>query len=147
MGTGIQLRAANKNDLDSIQRILESCKLPIDDIPQKVDSLFVAYEGSELVGTGGVEMYGRVGLLRSIAILEYYRGRGYGKNLVDSVVEKAKAKGIKELFLLTTTAQNFFSKLGFEVVKRDSAPAAIRTTEEFKHICAVTSVLMRKKLQ
>jgi N-acetylglutamate synthase-like GNAT family acetyltransferase len=60
--------------------------------------------------------------------------------------EQAKASGIRELYLLTTTAETFFAKRGFLRAPRDSAPPAIRATREFSGICPASSAFMSKRL-
>ena len=147
MSIPIRLREATAEDLQFILSLLKSNDLCIDDVPQKVASLFVGYSDSKIVGIGGVEVYGNVGLLRSIVIKKQFRRKGLGKALVSKIIESAKGKGLRELYLLTTTAEDFFSKMGFQKIKRDAAPAAIRNTAEFGEMCAVTSILMRKKIQ
>jgi amino-acid N-acetyltransferase len=54
--------------------------------------------------------------------------------------------GVKELYLLTTTAEKFFPKLGFDSIDRDNVPTPIQATEEFSSICPSTAVCMVKKL-
>ncbi|EMN92862.1 hypothetical protein LEP1GSC110_4246 [Leptospira interrogans serovar Medanensis str. UT053] len=43
----------------------------------------------------------------------------------------AQSKEIKELYLLITTAESFFSHLGFEIVDRSIVPEAIRMSSDF----------------
>jgi amino-acid N-acetyltransferase len=121
--------------------------LCFEDVPQKVTSLSVAYADSKIVGIGGVEVYGEVGLLRSVVIKEQFRRKGLGEALVTELIKSAKAKGVRELYLLTTTAEDFFGQIGFKKTKRDAAPSAIKNTTEFKELCTATSVLMRKKIK
>lgn len=146
LGVRIRIREATEQDLPFVVGLLKSNDLCYEDIPQKVRSLFIGYVDSKVVGTGGVEVYGQYGLLRSLAVEQPFRGKGYGKALVSKVIESAMRKGVKELYLLTTSAENFFTQLGFRKVERNNSPAAIQNTTEFKELCAVTSILMRKKI-
>jgi len=50
------------------------------------------------------------------------------------------------LFLLTTTAADYFSARGFDPVDRSSAPEAIRRTREFAEICPGSAAFMRKRV-
>jgi len=59
----------------------------------------------------------------------------------------AQQKSVKTLFLPTTTAAEFFPKLGYQVIQRDRAPASIAKTEEFKSICPVSAVCLFKNLE
>jgi amino-acid N-acetyltransferase len=121
--------------------------LCFEDVPQKISSLFLGYADSKVIGIGGVEVFGKVGLLRSVVIKEQFRRKGLGKMLISEIIETTKRRGVSELYLLTTTAEDFFSRIGFKKIERNAAPAAIKNTTEFKELCSVTSVLMWRKLQ
>ena len=58
----------------------------------------------------------------------------------------AKEKDIKQLYLLTLTADRFFEKECFERISRESMPEAIQNTTEFTSICPVSSVCMKKEI-
>jgi ABC-type transport system involved in Fe-S cluster assembly fused permease/ATPase subunit len=50
------------------------------------------------------------------------------------------------MYLLTTSAADFFARLGYKRLERDEAPGAIRATSEFAALCPVDSVLMTKEV-
>ena len=58
----------------------------------------------------------------------------------------AAEKGVATLYLLTTTAADFFGRRGYEAVPRSAAPAAIAATPQFRDLCPASSVLMRKAI-
>ena len=94
----------------------------------------------------GVELYGDVALLRSLAVAQNVRGQGCGRRLVQEAEQYASRNGVKRLYLLTTTAEAFFRSLGYAGVERDAAPSAIRATSEFSALCSDTAALMAKEL-
>ena len=51
------------------------------------------------------------------------------------------------LYLLTTTAEEFFARCGYEPIDRSRVPEAIRATAEFQSLCPASSVCMRKRLE
>lgn len=63
-------------------------------------------------GVVGLEVYGKVALLRSLAVSATSRGNGYGKDLVARAERYAQSLGVTEIYLLTTTAATFFEQLG-----------------------------------
>nr|MDO8135527.1 arsenic resistance N-acetyltransferase ArsN2 [Candidatus Njordarchaeum guaymaensis] len=142
----IRLRKATRRDLPLIERLLKENDLPFQDVLAKIDSLFIVSSNSQNTGIGGVEVYGEYGLLRSVAIDKPFRGKGYGKALCDKLIQRAKRKGVKELYLLTTTADDFFRRMGFERVVRDSTPLVLQNTSEFRDLCPVSSICMRKRI-
>lgn len=143
----IKLKKVNKTGFPLVEELLKSNGLPYDDIPSKLDDLFLGCVDEKVVGVGGVEIYGNYGLLRSLVIKESFRGKGYGRALCGKLLKYAKLKGVREIYLLTTTGENFFKKkIGFEVINRSMAPAAIQNTTEFKNLCPSTATCTRMKL-
>lgn len=71
-------------------------------------------------GAGGLCYNGEY-ILRCIAVEEEYRGKGYGKRLVEAVMEEAKKRGAARIWL-TAKVPEFYKKFGFRVVPRESAP-------------------------
>ena len=93
-----------------------------------------------------MERFGPVGLLRSLAVSMGARGRGLGRALVSAMEDEARAAGVADIYLLTTTADRFFSKLGYVRIGRDEAPVAIRSTAQFSALCPSSAVVMRKSV-
>jgi amino-acid N-acetyltransferase len=138
-----RLQSATVHDLPLIQRCLEQNHLPSIDIPSVLDKLFLAHLASEVVGIGGVETYGKYGLLRSLVIAKAFRGKGYGRVLCQLLTEQARMQGVQELYLLTTTADLFFEAFGFERVDRQTAPDVLQQTSEFSQLCPASAVCMK----
>jgi amino-acid N-acetyltransferase len=85
-----------------------------------------------------------VGLLRSLAVAEAHRKGGCGRALVSHAESWAWRHGVKTLYLLTTTAANFFARTGYEAISRVQAPAPIAATTQFSSLCPSSATLMRK---
>ena len=127
--------------------LLESCGLPTSDIDLKKFETFLYFGSAENpLGIVGLEIYNSVALLRSLAVSKEARGKGHGKALVSAIENFAKSKNIKELFLLTDTAETFFNKLDYCSIHRESAPESIKNSSEFSTVCKQSAVLMTKKL-
>ena len=130
--------------LKELQQFLEFHKLPSSDL--KLDgTLFIAmYDANrKLVASGGLEQHGETGLLRSLAVEEKLRNRSLGKEIVQTIIERAKKLKIKNLYLLTETAHNYFLKKGFEDVPRDFVPETIKQTTEFSQVCPSSAIVMK----
>ncbi|MEJ5378368.1 MAG: arsenic resistance N-acetyltransferase ArsN2 [bacterium] len=128
-----------------VLEILRQAQLPTADIVNNLNLLGMR-EAGRLVGVVGIEVYGRVGMLRSLAVVSGRRKRGLGVCLVSDAETWAVKHGIRTLYLLTKTAEGFFAKLGYEAVPRSEAPAAIAATAQFSALCPASSTLMRKEL-
>jgi amino-acid N-acetyltransferase len=134
-------------DLSSVKQLLSESGLPIEDITaQHLHHFFGTGSGLELEGLVGLELYGDVALLRSLAVASSRRGTGVGSGLVAHAERHARDQGVQSLYLLTTTAEQFFLRRGYARVPRDEAPAAIKGTKEFSGICPVSSIFMVKQL-
>ena len=58
----------------------------------------------------------------------------------------AKSMEMDSLYLLTLTAEGFFKKCGYRPIARDSAPAEIQETTEFRNLCPASAVCMVRHL-
>ncbi len=135
------------HDYEGLRDTLKQADLPHDeaDLAKAEFFRFVTDDGG-LLGYGGFETYGPDGLLRSVVILESFRGWGFGLQFVKVLESLAKFNGISKLWLLTTTAEEFFVKCGYEKVERAAAPAAIKAANEFSGVCPDTAVCLTKAL-
>lgn len=94
----------------------------------------------------GLEVFAEVALLRSLAVLPENRNSSYGKALVVYAEQHAESLGIKTLYLLTTTVDGYFSRLGYLPMSRTDAPSSIKSTAHYSGLCPMSSIFMAKKL-
>jgi amino-acid N-acetyltransferase len=144
---GIDFSFARPADEAAVKSLLAECGLPFEDISEHLIHFIVAKSGSRLVGVVGLEGLGGVGLLRSVAVKEPYRGKGLGGTLCEKMEGYVASQGIKRLYLLTRNAEGFFSKLGYRRVERAEAPEVVRNTKEFSMFCPETAACMVKDLE
>jgi amino-acid N-acetyltransferase len=138
------LRAAQPADIAAARELLVACGLsPIGMEEQYQAGYIVAQRGDEIMGLAGVEVHGAHGLLRSVAVAPAMRGEGLGAELVRDRIRWAREQGMKSVYLLTTTASEFFTRHGFEIVSRDEAPVEIRASKEFSEVCPSSAVFMK----
>ena len=142
----LTLRRAEEGDLAYVETLLEENGLPSRDVRAKPECFYVGCDGDGRVGVGGVEVYGSDGLLRSVVVERSARGNGFGAALCDALEGEARADGVERLYLLTTTAADFFAERGYVEIERSAAPASIRRTAEFEDLCPATATCMEKSL-
>jgi amino-acid N-acetyltransferase len=127
--------------------LLKEAKLPTEDIDENV-KLFALENQQEMIGTGGLEQMQSYGLLRSVSIKDSEKGRGFGQEITKRIEDYAKSVGIKELYLLTNTAKDFFAtKQNYEAIERNTAPEAIQNCRQFAQTCPSSATVMRKVLK
>lgn len=142
-----ETRCALPADLDRIRQLLASAGLPFEDVDTKrIETFLVVERNGELLATGGVELHGSDGLLRSVVVNETARGSGLGVAITRELETRAQAVGIAALYLLTTTAAAFFPRLGYERFERDAVPEAISRSTEFASLCPAGAACFRKTL-
>lgn len=142
----ITLRRADADDCASIERLLERNDLPSGDVREKRDRFYVAFDGRARVGVGGIEQFGTDGLLRSVVVTASARRAGYGSAICSALEDEARGRDIDALYLLTTTAADFFAGCGYETIDRGDAPAGIQQTAQFSELCPASATCMWKAL-
>ena len=135
-------RRANASDWPTVRDLLAANKLPVQGAQEHLANFLLIEQDGRLLGCIGLERYGESALLRSCAVAEEHRSRGLGKQLARSVIEHATATGVTRIALLTTTADRFFSRLGFAPVARDQLPNEIHASEEFRGACPASAIAM-----
>ena len=136
------VRRAAEQDWPAIEGLLKANGLPLAGARGHLDTCVVAVEHEQLVATAGIEVYGDAGLLRSVAVTPAQHRRGAGSLVVDAVLADAASRGLRTLYLLTTTAVEYFERRGFTQRPRASAPAALADPEEFRGACPASATFM-----
>jgi amino-acid N-acetyltransferase len=140
------IRDATTNDLMNIKSLLESVSLPSVDIDDHIHNFLILEYAGTPIGTIGMEIYGETALLRSLAVRKEYQFDGYGKRLCRKLILNAERKSIKDIYLLTNTAEKYFSRKGFQRISRERVPEAIKKTYEYSTLCPTDSTCMVKAL-
>ena len=134
-------------DIEYIQPLLAENGLPTDDLAAlDLNHFFTCRDASRTIAVIGLEVFGTDALLRSLAVQRDYRGHGCGALLLQAAETHAQQSGIRNLYLLTETAEEYFSRRGFASVERSLAPVAISSTRQFGELCPADAVFMHKPL-
>lgn len=142
-----KLRPARAADLPAVVALLEACGLPTGDVTETVLASFcVAEADGSVVGVAGLEAFGTGALLRSVAVAEASRGGGLAARLVDWCEAEARRQGSETVYLLTTTAAEYFRKRGYADVPREAVPAAVAGHAQFRSLCPASAKCLRKRL-
>jgi len=140
----VSIRPAGEGDRHAVLALLAGVDLPPDGIPGDLVGFSVA-EIPEvgIIGVAGLEHYGRAVLLRSVAVKNGFQTQGVGHQLVTEALQRAEAGGAREVFLLTTNAQDYFTRFGFAVIPRSELPQAVFASAELRGACPDTAHVMR----
>ena len=146
MGTA-EIRRAISADLAAARALLTANALPLDGFPDHPDSVWVAIEGERVVGVVALELFVDGALLRSLAVEHDARGQHLGRQLVASAaLNDVRRRNLGAVYLLTTTAESFFTSLGFRVIARDEVPDSVLGSIEFRFACPTTATAMVLRL-
>jgi N-acetylglutamate synthase-like GNAT family acetyltransferase len=143
-----EIEPATPADLQRVQTLLGACGLPGADLrAADLEGFLVCRgDGGRIVASVGIQSLGDAGagvaLLRSLAVVPELRGRRIAHELWARGRADARRRGVRSLYLLTTTAEALFARWGFRRVDRDAAPGAVRDTAEFAALCPSTAVVM-----
>jgi amino-acid N-acetyltransferase len=139
---------ANDADLAYVRTLLADGALPNSDVDDSGRILFLIADDADgrPAACMGFEAYGSEALLRSLAVSPAMSGRGVGRALVAAAEDKARATGVSRLYLLTTTASDFFLQAGYDVINRVEAPDALQRSSQFSELCPASAVCMSKTL-
>ena len=143
----LNLMPGTIEDLAAIRSLLLENGLPHSDLtPQQVINFLVAYHGNRLVGAVGLETYDLAALLRSLVVHHDFRCLGIGARLVHEIEHQAISYGVSQLYLLTTTAEGYFTRLGYHRIERAMTPPTIQATSEFRSLCPASACCLQKSL-
>jgi amino-acid N-acetyltransferase len=120
--------------------LLESQGLPVSDLTDAhLENFFCSGDDGSPTGLVGLEICQSVALLRSLVVAENARARGLGSARAHYAEQYAGLHNIQSMYLLTTTVESFFARLGYRRLDHAQAPAPIVQTSEFSHLCPSTS--------
>jgi amino-acid N-acetyltransferase len=140
------VRPATAADHGEVVALLEAAELPVAGVTPALPEYFVAEAGGRIVGAIGLETYGPDALLRSAVVDPAARGAGVGVALVERVLDRARERGLRSVYLLTTTAERYFPRFGFDRISREEVSDGVRTSLEFREACPASAVVMRRRL-
>lgn len=139
----IEIMPAAVEDLEHIKALLVANELPVAGVDDHWKTFVVARDGVKVVGCGGSETYPTVALIRSVAVDPSYRSRGLGRRIVRQLLDRLASRGLREFYLLTTTAEAYFKKRGFKRIDRDEMHPQLLASREMQDACPDTAVCMR----
>lgn len=109
----IRVTFANAEDEKVIKHLLAEVNLPHENLSNHLHNFLLAKSNDTLIGVVGLEVLGKFGLLRSLAVASPYCGRGIGKLLHEKILTHAHLQGIvpannycRRLFLYVGLLQN-----------------------------------------
>jgi N-acetylglutamate synthase-like GNAT family acetyltransferase/protein-tyrosine-phosphatase len=135
---------ASGGDFDAIKRLLVASLLPSRDVAEGRQRFIVATEAGRLIGCAGLQVSGQDGLVRSMAVHWTRRNAGLGSRLHGRLLFEAVLAGVRTLYVVTTTAEDFFAGHGFKKVAAADVPAELQASDEFTAFVPGGSTVMSR---
>lgn len=136
------IRLAQPGDRERVEQLLTTEQLPLQGLDEHFGSFFVAEIDGEVAAAAGIELYEQHGLLRSVVVALPYRGQRIAERLVRERITGSAREGICALYLLTMTADTYFTRFGFEPIDRKDIPLAVKRSHEFTVACPASARAM-----
>ena len=143
-----EFRPLYSENLSDVIALLKDCGLPTDDLSSVSLANFEQAVDAQgrIVGLAGFDRAVGDALLRSLAVAPDWRGRGIGEALVARREAAARLAGVSCFYLLTTSAADYFRRLGYVDVPRADVPASIGAHAQFRSLCPASAVCLEKRL-
>ena len=128
----LHVRPAAIGDVPTILHLLEIYSAQGNLLPRTMNELyrhlrdfFVIEADNKIAACGALEIFTEdLGEVRSLVVDDIWKGKGLGRKLVEQLIHEARAIGLKRLMALTYVPE-FFHKLGFETVPKDTLPEKV----------------------
>ncbi len=126
------IRPATVHDVKAISDIINyhankgiMLARPISKLYDNVRDYTVIVHESYIVGCGALHVvWEDLAEIRSVAMRDGFKGKGYGKKLIERLMQEARLLDVENIFVLTYQ-DKFFAKLGFKEINKSELPHKI----------------------
>ena len=120
----IEIRPARTSDIKGIRALIDAFALQRRLLNKETVTLYesvqeftVAVEDGVVVGCGALHiLWEDLAEVRTVAVAEHLHGKGVGRKILDSIIDRAKTIGVERIFCLTFETE-FFGSLGFKEIQ------------------------------
>jgi amino-acid N-acetyltransferase len=128
------LRKARISDIKAIHRLINDCAAKgemlsrsLAELYDNIRDYFVYEETGDVMGACALHVcWEDLAEIRSLCVIPDFRKKGAGRALVNACLKEAEEFSIKRVFLLTYQNE-FFGKLGFDIIDKTKLPQKIWT--------------------
>jgi amino-acid N-acetyltransferase len=128
----MNIRAAKITDVKEIHKLVEyyannkeMLHRSLNAIYEDIQEFVVLEHENKIIGCGALHVsWVDLAEVKALAIREDFQGKGFGRKIVEKLHENAKYLGIEKVFTLTFKPE-FFKKLGYSVIPRETLPHKI----------------------
>jgi len=126
----VELVKANLSDISAMQSLVVSevkdgiiLERSEDEVATNIRSYVLAKEGEEVIGYAALHIHSsRLAEIRSLIVSSEHRGKSIGKKIVQFCLEEAKSLEVSGEVLVLTYLPQFFQKMNFVEIPKESIP-------------------------
>ncbi len=126
----IKLEKAKLSDIPAMQDLVVQevkdgiiLQRSIDEVSTNIRSYILVKDIDSVIGYTALHIHSpRLAEIRSLIVNSKYRGKNIGKQLVIFALNEAKELGVTEEVLVLTYLPNFFKKMGFTEIPKETIP-------------------------
>jgi len=126
----VELVKATLSDISDMQAMVQSevkdgviLERNEDEVATNIRSYVLAKINGQLVGYAALHIHSsRLAEIRSLIVLDGHRGKNIGKKIVQFALEEAKDLNVLEEVLVLTYLPDFFKKMNFVEIAKDTIP-------------------------
>ena len=119
------VRPAEIHDVVEIHHLIENyasmgnlLPRPINELYRHLRDFFVVIVDDRVIACGALEIFTEtLGEVRSLVVEDRHKDHGYGRLLVEKIIDEARHTGLRQLMALTY-APAFFHKIDFDLMVR-----------------------------
>ena len=119
----VVIRPARTTDIKAIRQIIDAYTLQRRLLAKETVMLYedvqefvVAESDGKVIGCGALHvLWEDLGEVRTVGVIDTFRGKKIGHQILEAVIEKARSLGLKPLFCLTFETK-FFGDHGFKEI-------------------------------
>ncbi|MGU7774725.1 GNAT family N-acetyltransferase [Burkholderia sp. MR1-5-21] len=134
-------RYATEKDVPEVEDLLRTCQLPVDGVREHINGYLVSRDSEGIIGCAGLEQYGKVALLRGIAVARRARLAGLGELILSFLVADARQSGIESLVVHPAGAAPYFEQIGFTAAETAVLPADLQRSLERRSPCVALDIM------
>jgi amino-acid N-acetyltransferase len=126
------IRKAKVQDIKQMQALINSfakqgvmIARSLNELYEFLRDFWVIVENKKVIGCAGLHIcWDDLAEIKSLAVARNKQGKGFGKELVSTCLNEAKAIGARKVFVLTYKPA-YFKQFGFKRIKNSSLPHKI----------------------
>lgn len=128
----MELRRAKLGDVEVMMSLINNYAEQGSMLPRSRSMLYenireflVAVENNHIVAVGSLHIvWEDLAEIRALAVASEFMGKGFGKKLVESLINDALDLGCSRVFALTYQTE-FFERCGFHVISKEEMPQKV----------------------